>query len=99
MITEYGVVHGLEDHQQFKDNLSYSVTRNFEFKENELSPFYGRVDYMIWLNSQHFVPIIFTENKLSPIAGIGAAHATKALKCMARNDLRQSGFSIITTGQ
>lgn len=60
MITQYGVVHCLENHVKFKDNISYSVTRNFEFKQNEFSPFYGRVDYMIWLNSKHFVPIIFT---------------------------------------
>jgi len=33
------------------------------------------------------------------VAGIAAAHATRAIKCMARNDLRNSGYSIITTGQ
>ncbi len=27
------------------------------------------------------------------------AHATMALKCIARNDLRNSGYSIVTTGQ
>jgi hypothetical protein len=27
------------------------------------------------------------------------AHATMGLKCIARNDLRNSGYSIVTTGQ
>lgn len=27
------------------------------------------------------------------------AHATMALKCMARKDMKNSGYSIVTTGQ
>lgn len=54
---------------------------------------------MIWLNSTHFVPVMFFEDYLNPVAGMALAHATMALKCMARNDMRNSGYSIITTGQ
>lgn len=54
---------------------------------------------MVWLNQQHFVPVLFFEKELNPVAGIALAHATMALKSIARNDLRNSGYSIVTTGQ
>lgn len=53
---------------------------------------------MLWLNDQHFVPVLFLE-ELNSTAGLGLAHATMALKCLARKDYRNSGYSIITTGQ
>lgn len=54
---------------------------------------------MVWLNPHHFVPVMFFEKKINSVAGIALAHATMALKSMARNDLRNSGYSIATTGQ
>ena len=54
---------------------------------------------MIWLNPQHFVPVLFTEEKINMVAGMAMAHATMGLKCLARNDLRNSGHAIVTTGQ
>jgi hypothetical protein len=60
ILTEYGVIHGLEGRPAFQD-LNFSITKNYEFFANELSPFHGTVDYMIWLNDKHFVPVIFFE--------------------------------------
>lgn len=54
---------------------------------------------MIWLNDKHFVPVVFFEEKLNIVAGIAVAHAAKGLKCIARNNYKNSGYSIITTGQ
>jgi hypothetical protein len=99
ILTEYGIVHGLENNKLFKDNLDYSITRNYEFKPNDISPFYGKVDYMIWLNSTHFVPVLFFEDDINAVAGLALAHANMALKSIARNNLITSGYSIVTTGQ
>ena len=98
VLVEYGAVHGLEGSAAFKDGVNFSISRDFEFKANELSPFHGKADYMLWLNDHHFVPVLFLE-ELNPTAGLGLAHATMALKCLARKDYRNSGYSIITTGQ
>jgi hypothetical protein len=54
---------------------------------------------MVWLNDQHFVPVTFFEEELNVVAGMAMAHASRALKCIARKDYRNSGYSIITTGQ
>jgi len=53
---------------------------------------------MIWLNEQHFVPVMFCENKINPFAGMAMADATRALRCIARNDYKNSGHAIVTTG-
>ena len=50
VLVEYGAVSKLEDHPKFKGNLNFSISRNFRFEENELSPYHGEVDYMLWLN-------------------------------------------------
>jgi hypothetical protein len=34
ILTEYGVIHGLEGHPIFKDNLNFSITKNYEFQAN-----------------------------------------------------------------
>jgi hypothetical protein len=54
---------------------------------------------MLWLTPQNFVPVLFCEQEINRVAGFALAHATMAIKCMARNDLRNSGYSIVTTGQ
>jgi hypothetical protein len=54
---------------------------------------------MVWLNSNHFVPVMFFEEKLNVVAGMAVAHATKGLKCIAKNNYKNTGYSIITTGQ
>ena len=59
ILTEYGTIHRLENHPKFKDNLDYSISRNFVFQPNELSSYFGEVDYMVWLNREHFVPVLF----------------------------------------
>jgi hypothetical protein len=79
--------------------MEYSITRKFTFTPNELSPFSGEVDYMVWLNKKHFVPVLFFERDLNPIAGAALAHAAKSLRCIARNNYLNSGHSILTNGQ
>ena len=54
---------------------------------------------MLWLNDTHFVPVLFSGKEINPIAGMAMAHATMALKSIARSDLKNSGYSIVTTGQ
>jgi hypothetical protein len=54
---------------------------------------------MIWLNRTHFVPVLFLEKELNEVAGLALAHATMALKSLARNTTITSGYSIVTTGQ
>ena len=54
---------------------------------------------MVWLNTHHFVPVIFFEDKLNIVAGMAAAHACRGLKSIARNNYSTSGYCIITTGQ
>lgn len=98
ILTEYGAVHGLQPSPALPD-LDFSITKNYHFHVNELSPFHGSVDYMLWLNNHHFVPVIFFEGTLNPVAGIAVAHAVRGLKSIARNSYTNSGYSIITTGQ
>ena len=50
VLIQYGTVHHLEEHPKFKGNVDYSITKNYEFKANQLSPYHGTVDYMLWLN-------------------------------------------------
>ena len=64
-----------------------------------MSPFHGRVDYMLWLNEHHMVPVLFEEERIDQVAGMAAAHACMALKSIARKELRNSGYAIVTTGQ
>ena len=99
MVTEYGVVHQLDTHPKFVNNLNYSVTRNYQFRPNELSSYFGEADYMVWLNDTHFVPVLYFPRTLNPVAALACAHATMALKSIARHDTRNSGYAIATTGQ
>jgi hypothetical protein len=98
ILTEYGAVHGLQASAALPD-LNFSITKNYQFHANELSPFHGSVDYMLWLNSHHFVPVIFFEDRLNTVAGMALAHAARGLKSIARSSYANSGYSIITTGQ
>ena len=43
--------------------------------------------------------MLFSGKEINLVAGMAMAHATMALKAMARGDLRNSGYSIVTTGQ
>jgi hypothetical protein len=52
------VIHGLDGHPSFPD-LNFAITKDYEFKPNEMSPFHGKVDYMVWLNDKNFVPVVF----------------------------------------
>ena len=42
---------------------------------------------------------MFSPKEINFVAGMAMAHASMALKSMARNDLKNSGYSIVTTGQ
>jgi len=62
ILTDYGAINGLDANPKFKNDIDYSITKNYVFKANELSPYFGEVDYMVWLNDTHFVPVMFFEN-------------------------------------
>ena len=99
ILTEYGAIHGLEQSENFKGKVEYTINRNYLFKQNQLSPYFGHVDYMVFLNDTHFVPVLFCDKQINPVAGFAMAHATRGLKCLATNNLKNSGYSIVTTGQ
>lgn len=59
ILTEYGVIHGLENEPKFAEGINYGIERNFYLPLNDLIPYEGEVDWLLSLDKFHFCPVMF----------------------------------------